>query len=104
MAAGEECAAGLNIGIVVGAVVAALVLGFLIGTRAKQIIAAVQKSAKAFISLKELLKAGEAADKADDGGEDNEPVDEGENDEDERGAEALAKSRAVGAEAEDCAL
>lgn len=74
--AAEECAAGLNFGIVAVVAVFALIIGFLIGTRAKQIVQAAKASAKAVLSIRELLKAG-AADKNDDGeaeaaGEDDE--------------------------------
>ena len=53
-------------------------LGFLVGTRAKQIIAAAKKSAKALVTLKELLKAG--ADEQD-GADDNEAEEDEEEEE-----------------------
>lgn len=63
-------------------VVAGVILGFLVGTRSRQIVNAVKKVPQGIMSLKELFKASEK-DKDDDGG-DNEPVDEGEGEEEEK--------------------
>lgn len=55
-------------------------IGFLLGTRAKQMLAAVQMSVQAVMSLKELLKAAGATEEDNNGADDADDVDEDEGD------------------------
>ena len=72
---------GVALAMVAGAALIFFALGFLVGTRAKQILAAFKASGQAIVSIKELLKAG--AMNPSDNDENTEPVDDHEAEEEE---------------------